>query len=148
MSNQYFWERFAGPNPHVRAGDADRERVAERLRKGHGEGRLDMTEFQERLERCYGAKTQGELRALVQDLPRPDELDQGRFVGVPSAWRWRLVRLAPVLIVLLIASALSGDHDHHAFWLWLPILFVVWRFSWWRRRRYWAAPRRGPDDWL
>jgi DUF1707 SHOCT-like domain len=146
MSNQYFWERIAGPDPNIRAADADRERAADRLRKGHSEGRLDMTEFQERLERCYEAKTMGELRALVRDLPRQDELLQRRSAGQLRQWRWRLAPIAPILILLLIVSALGG-HDHIS-WLWLPVLFVIMRMWWWRRRRWSAGPRHGADDWI
>src|SRR5262249_2818389 len=65
MTNQYLWARIAGPDPNLRAADADRERVAERLRAGHAEGRLDIDELQERLERCFESKTLGELRELV-----------------------------------------------------------------------------------
>lgn len=145
MSNQYFWERIAGPDPNLRAADADRERTADRLRNGHSEGRLDMTEFQERLERCYEAKTIGELRALVRDLPRQDEMEPRRSAGLLRQWRWRLMPIAPILILLLIFSALGGHH--HISWLWLPVLFVIMRMWWWRRRR-WAGPRHGADDWI
>ena len=78
MTNQYFLDRLAGRNLNLRAADADRERTADRLRTGHAEGRLDLAEFQERIERCYEAKTFGELEALVTDLPRQDERDEGR----------------------------------------------------------------------
>jgi hypothetical protein len=146
MTSRYFLAQIAGRDPTIRAADADRERVAERLRKGHAEGRLDMTEFQERLERCYEAKTCGELGELVRDLPRQDEQDP-RALGRLSAsgrlapWRWRLVALAPVLFVLLVISAASA---HHGFWLWIPLVFLFWRMSSWRRRRWSAGPRRGP----
>ncbi|MGW0538424.1 DUF1707 SHOCT-like domain-containing protein [Streptomyces sp. NPDC003032] len=53
-----------------RAGDADRESVAERLRVAAGEGRIDLAELEERLDRAYGAKTYGELDVLVADLPQ------------------------------------------------------------------------------
>ncbi|MFD1830736.1 DUF1707 domain-containing protein [Streptomyces desertarenae] len=56
--------------PEMRASDADRERVAEVLREAVAEGRLDMEEFQERLDSAYTARTQGELAPLVRDLPR------------------------------------------------------------------------------
>jgi Domain of unknown function (DUF1707) len=61
-----------------RAGDSDREAVAERLRVAAGEGRIDLAELDERLGRAYGAKTYRELDVLVADLPehRP---------GTPSA---------------------------------------------------------------
>ncbi|GAA0907149.1 DUF1707 SHOCT-like domain-containing protein [Streptomyces thermoalcalitolerans] len=57
--------------PELRASDADRERVAEQLRDALAEGRLDMTEFEERLEAAYKARTYGELAPLTRDLPAP-----------------------------------------------------------------------------
>ena len=53
----------------LRASDADRERVAERLRDAVAEGRLDMEEFEERLEATYTARTYGELAPITRDLP-------------------------------------------------------------------------------
>lgn len=55
--------------PDLRASDADRERVAEVLRDALAEGRLDMTEFEERLEETYKARTYGELAPITRDLP-------------------------------------------------------------------------------
>jgi hypothetical protein len=147
MTNQYFWARIAGPDPNLRAGDADREQIAERLRKGHAEGRLDIDEFQERLELCYGSKTLGELRKLVSDLPGRD-LNEDRRPS--SGWlllrRWGMAPLVPILFALILISAIAGHH--HAFWLWIPLVFLFWRLSWWPRRRRWAAPRRGSHDWV
>jgi hypothetical protein len=57
--------------PDLRVSDADRERVAERLRDAAGEGRLTVEELDERLERAYGARTAGELAELTTDLPAP-----------------------------------------------------------------------------
>lgn len=57
--------------PDMRASDSEREQIAERLREAVAEGRLDMTEFEERLDAAYRAKTRGELEPLVRDLPRP-----------------------------------------------------------------------------
>ncbi|OAH15167.1 hypothetical protein STSP_15470 [Streptomyces jeddahensis] len=56
-------------DPDLRASDADRERVAEHLRDALAEGRLDMAEFEERLEATYNARTYGELVPLTRDLP-------------------------------------------------------------------------------
>jgi DUF1707 SHOCT-like domain/2TM domain len=53
------------------ASDADRERVAERLRAGAGEGRLTPAELEERLESAFSARTDAELEPLVSDLPAP-----------------------------------------------------------------------------
>ncbi|MFE6914219.1 DUF1707 SHOCT-like domain-containing protein [Streptomyces rubiginosohelvolus] len=55
----------------MRASDAERERIAELLREAVAEGRLDMDEFDQRLETAYKARTHGELEPLVQDLPAP-----------------------------------------------------------------------------
>ncbi|WP_338696969.1 DUF1707 domain-containing protein [Streptomyces sp. Q6] len=57
------------PAPELRASDADREQVAERLRDALAEGRLDMDEFEERLEATYKARTYGELAPITRDLP-------------------------------------------------------------------------------
>lgn len=68
----------AGPEhanpPHpaeLRASDADRERVAEVLRDALAEGRLDMAEFEERLETTYQARTYADLAPITRDLPAP-----------------------------------------------------------------------------
>jgi hypothetical protein len=55
--------------PELRASDADRERVAEILRDALAEGRLDMEEFEERLDATYKARTYGELTPITRDLP-------------------------------------------------------------------------------
>ncbi|MFJ4980525.1 DUF1707 domain-containing protein [Streptomyces coeruleorubidus] len=57
--------------PDLRASDADRERVAEILRDALAEGRLDMAEFEERLDATYRARTYGELAPITRDLPAP-----------------------------------------------------------------------------
>ena len=125
----------------LRAGDADRERIAERLRKGHAEGRLDTAEFTERIERCYDAKTFGELRQLVRDLPRQN--DQNARRSSVSFRPWRVFPFAPLLVALLVVSMATG---HHVFWFWIPLAFFFWRMSWWRRRQWWAHSRYRPHD--
>jgi hypothetical protein len=60
----------AVPDPqHLRASDADRERVAEKLREAAGDGRLTMDELDERLDAVYAAKTYAELVPITNDLP-------------------------------------------------------------------------------
>lgn len=53
----------------MRAGDADRQQVADRLRVALEEGRLDLHEYDERVQRAYAAKTYGDLDGLLSDLP-------------------------------------------------------------------------------
>ncbi|WP_374728283.1 DUF1707 SHOCT-like domain-containing protein [Catenuloplanes atrovinosus] len=64
----------------MRAADADREAVADRLRTALNEGRLDLAEFDERLGRAYAAKTYGELDGLLTDLPA-----ERQGLAVPAA---------------------------------------------------------------
>ncbi|MGH6656594.1 MAG: DUF1707 SHOCT-like domain-containing protein [Actinocrinis sp.] len=72
----------------LRASDADREHVAELLGRAFAEGRLSTEEHSERLEAAYTAKTMGELRPLVADLPvvfAPPTAVDASAGGVPTA---------------------------------------------------------------
>jgi hypothetical protein len=70
MTDESLPERSDVPaTADLRASDADREQVAERLRDALAEGRLDMEEFGERLEATYKARTYRELAPLTRDLP-------------------------------------------------------------------------------
>jgi hypothetical protein len=55
----------------MRASDADRAAVAQRLQRAVDEGRLDLTDYDERLQQTYAAKTYGELDRITADLPAP-----------------------------------------------------------------------------
>lgn len=77
----------------LRASDADREHVAERLRNAAAEGRLSAEELEHRLGAALCARTYGELGVLVADLPHE------RAVG-PAAGR-RPIRLRPATLVAL-----------------------------------------------
>ncbi|MCX4645196.1 MULTISPECIES: DUF1707 domain-containing protein [unclassified Streptomyces] len=84
--------------PELRASDADRDRVAEALRDALAEGRLDMEEFDERLEAVYAARTYGELAPITRDLPGAGAAAPGTsvsFVKEPQPegavdWRARI----------------------------------------------------------
>ena len=66
-------------NGSLRASDADRERVAGRLRDHTVAGRLTTEELDERSGRAFAARTLGELDTLLADLPR-----DGRRGQVPA----------------------------------------------------------------
>jgi Domain of unknown function (DUF1707)/Cell wall-active antibiotics response 4TMS YvqF len=53
----------------LRASDADREAVARVLQTAMAEGRLSVTELQERLDTVYSSKTLSELEPVTWDLP-------------------------------------------------------------------------------
>ncbi|MFE5559041.1 DUF1707 domain-containing protein [Streptomyces sp. NPDC056544] len=78
-------ERPEKPLPELRASDADRDRVAERLRDAVAEGRLDMEEFEERLDAAYKSRTYAELEPLTRDLPAPAGWPLGGPVAPPTA---------------------------------------------------------------
>jgi hypothetical protein len=124
-------------DPNLRAADVDREATSERLRHHHVDGRLDADEFQARIDRCYQAKTIGDLEQLVTDLP-PEPTSEGRF----HLRRMGMVPLVPIVIAVVAISAVTGGHHgHFGFWLVIPLFFLA-RFWLWRHVP-WDLRRRG-----
>jgi hypothetical protein len=83
-------------DPHapieLRASDADRERVADRLREAAVDGRITMAELEQRLETAYTSATYAELRPLTRDLAvseAPASAPPARAVAGAAASRWR-----------------------------------------------------------
>lgn len=65
-------DRAHPPRPrHLRAADSDRESAAEVLQQAFADGRLDVDELGERLNRVWSAKTYGEIDDQLADLPVP-----------------------------------------------------------------------------
>ncbi len=85
----------AGDRDRLRVSDADREQAAERLRQAAGDGRITLTELDERLELAYAARTYADLDAVTSDLPGPGVAVQpaqpaagqltGRIGGTPGS---------------------------------------------------------------
>ncbi len=80
----------------LRASDADRERVADRLREAAVDGRITMDELEQRLETAYTSATHAELRPLTRDLAvseAPVSAPPARAVAdaTPSRWRRSIV---------------------------------------------------------
>jgi DUF1707 SHOCT-like domain len=124
-----------GPrNRQLRVGDKERDAVGETLRQHHLEGRLDMDEFQARLERCLVAKTYADLDALLLDFPHDEQLRPRRG--------WRASPFPVVLVPIALAVAFVGGF--HLAWLAIPLIFFfVVRPMLWRSTRVWACgPRR------
>lgn len=55
----------------MRASDADRTAVAQRLKGAVDEGRLGLGDYDERLQQAYAARTYAELDRVTADLPAP-----------------------------------------------------------------------------
>jgi len=86
----------------LKASDADREQVSERLRTAAGEGRIRTDELEHRLGAAFSARTYGELDAVLADLPR------GR--AITRAHRRSLARLRPLptlALVVVVPTALA-----------------------------------------
>ena len=130
----------------LRASDADREQVAERLRKAASEGRLIAEELEQRLEAALTARTYGELDALVSDLPpeqlaptRPPTLTYLRRPAIALA-----VALVAVAVLAVVALIITGMILIGGAWLFVGLWFFGCR-----RRRYYAYQpyRHHPGGW-
>ena len=66
----------------MRVSDADRNKVAEILREAAGDGRIDLTELDQRLEATYAAKTFAELAPITRDLAPAVAADTAAAPGV------------------------------------------------------------------
>jgi Domain of unknown function (DUF1707) len=130
----------------LRAADADRESAAERLRRHHAEGRLDAEEFQERIDRCFQARTLQELDGLFSDLPperrepEPERSSRRPFLAGRPPW----VPFVPFLPLLLAVVAISaGFHHSHHHWYGFAIPVAVFMTVMvWRRGRWALRGRR------
>jgi hypothetical protein len=152
-------------NDHIRVSDADRERVADRLREHFAEGRLSADELDDRIAATLGAKTFAELRRVTKDLPDPEraaDAPAGPGRGYPPPWarrggfamRRRRPRFLPLLLLLLILALVipgagwllvAAVKVVLLFWLVASVaaIFAAVRF---RRhvRRFWPSGPRGP----
>jgi hypothetical protein len=86
-------------NDRIRASDADRERIGARLREHYAEGRLTREELDERIAAALGAKTYGDLRGVMADLPEPGMFPQPGWPVVAPP-RPVMVRSGPPILPL------------------------------------------------
>jgi hypothetical protein len=128
----------------LRAADVDREFVAERLRGALNEGRLTLSEYDDRLKETYAARTYGDLKALLTDLP--EVTPPGRSQMMPAASHDPLQPDGPyghghgrkwvasqwsswitIACILVVVWALSGAHSFWPAWplgIWGAILLA------------------------
>jgi hypothetical protein len=90
-----------GEPDSVRASDSERDAAASKLQAAFAEGRLDDTEFDERMRAALTARTRTDLARLTTDLPAeaplpvPAGRQPGRFAvtfksSLRRAGRWRV----------------------------------------------------------
>jgi hypothetical protein len=118
-------------DPNLRASDADREATADRLREHHTDGRIDPEEFQERLDRCFAAKTLGELADLTRDLPgEPARHRAGGRTSLGLLGGLRMIPIVPIILAIIAIHLIVGVAS--GLWILIP-LFFLGRFMIFRR---------------
>jgi Domain of unknown function (DUF1707) len=135
----------------LRASDADREQVAERLRNACTEGRITPDELDDRLHSALTARTYAELSRVVRDLPSPRSPARRRssagvaLGGAGSALAFARARpfIAVAVVVPLLIITLAIVTGVFAVWA------IWWLVGWWlfgarRRAMYgrYGGPRR------
>jgi hypothetical protein len=148
-------------NDRMRVSDADRERVTARLRDHFAEGRLTRDELDERVSAALNAKTVGDLRRLMTDLPG----DSPVAPPVPVMTHGPVLvrhhrhgpRLLPLALLLLLAAVLIPGGGWLVLGLFqivlvlalvagLTALFAAARFRR-RMRRHWRAGQFRYQSW-
>jgi hypothetical protein len=116
----------------VRVSDAERSEITDILARHYADGRLDQAEFNERVDRAMKAKTRGDFRGLLDDLPdvtnQPDHHDAPKG-GAPMTPRYRrpllpLPRVLFLAFVVAVTFFVAHALMHSVMW-WLLIALVV-----------------------
>jgi hypothetical protein len=127
----------ARPDPvHMRAADADRHRIADRLKAALDEGRLSLHEYDDRVREAYAARTYADLLGLVTDLPQPglsaEDVTARRAAErrrearkLPMAlmvlWTiWAALAAVNVVVYVLVEATVDGDVYMWPVWLLVP----------------------------
>ena len=120
----------------LRASDAERNEVADKLSRHFADGRLDQTEFKTRLDRAMGAVTRGDLDGLFDDLPR--------LADDPAPPRPRRRLFLPVVVILVLAAATvsATASTVHVSWL---LIVLVGIFLWHRAGHRRSSSRNEPE---
>ena len=115
----------------IRVSDADRDRVTGQLRDHFAAGRITPSELDERLSAALNAKTFGDLRHIMADLPGPTPapvrtLQRPPLQGAP-AWAVRRHRRPfPPLILLVLLAALLIPGSGWLLFTFVNVILVFW----------------------
>ncbi|MDQ4009689.1 MAG: DUF1707 domain-containing protein [Actinomycetota bacterium] len=117
------------PRDRMRAADTDRERVAEQLRSAHAEGRLDLAEYDERVQQAWAARTYNELETLTADLPQarpPADLAASHEVRRPH-WQHRHGRGGRAAVTAWAGVSVVNL----LIWALVSLATMSWSYPWW-----------------
>jgi hypothetical protein len=128
----YNARRPTRPDPRMRISDAERKEVTDTLSRHYADGRLDTTEFDERVGKVIAAKTRGDLAGILDDLPPLDSPEPP-----PRRRRPPVLRIALAFLLLASAAAMVAASAHaHVPWILLAVVaWIVWHRSGHRYRR-------------
>jgi Domain of unknown function (DUF1707) len=112
----------------LRASDADREQIAERLRKAAAEGRLLTEELEHRLSGAFSARTYGELDELTADLPQDLVRRRRPSPALPIAAVAIGMLLLMPLVVAVVVAAVVLLASMVAIWV-LVAVVALWIFG-------------------
>jgi hypothetical protein len=131
----------------MRAGDSDRKSVAEQLKTALDEGRLDLGEYDDRLQRTYAAKTYADLDGLLDDLPGTVPVSKSRIQPAAGAEPVRQPSPSPgrqiaqwagpyggvilVCVLIWLITSLSAGHLTYFWPVWMLIPLVLGVFGQW-----------------
>jgi hypothetical protein len=107
-------------NSRLLIADADRERAVTRLHKAVGEGRLTLSEFEDRMSGVLASRTFADVQPFLADLPEPAELAQplelsARGSSIVRTGRWavparmQLKATGSSIVLNFIEAQLSSD---------------------------------------
>ena len=108
---------------HLRASDADRDKVAERLRNAATEGRIGFDELEDRLSATLSARTYAELDAVVADLPGPQPVR--RRTLLPASPVARVAIALAIAIPVMVAAIIAVTAFLSAWLVWAMIAWYV-----------------------
>lgn len=108
----------------LRVADVDRGFVADRLKSALDEGRLSLSEYDERLGLTYAAKTYGDLDKIIEDLPTvvPPQKGQIAPVEAPGSPPAQGAAAAPAVP----AAAPAQGAGRRPVAKWLVAIWQVW----------------------
>jgi hypothetical protein len=117
----------------MRASDADRDAVLADLSEHFQAGRLTAGELDERTGQALAARTWGELRELLADLPATLPATPPATSGRPPTPAGRVARppIAALAGLGITAAVLLGvaTGGWGVIWLLLPVLFIARRLT-------------------